>query len=78
MASNEQGVSPFSGVLAFVAYLLFSAVLIVVIVSRLYRQHGTKKLNIDLANLILLTVLLSLPFALFELALGTFSTGSPS
>ena len=62
--SREQDVSVVLSLTIFAAFLIVSSILITTIVSRIYRQHGISRPNFDLANLILLTILIALPFAL--------------
>ena len=61
--SREQSVSAVIPLSSYLAFLVFSSILITTIVARIYRQHEIRRLNFDLANLILLTVLIALPFA---------------
>ena len=64
LASREQSVSPLLGFSVFTGFLVLSAILIATIVSRLYLQHEIRRLKFDIANLMLLTVLIALPFML--------------
>lgn len=61
-AALMQAVSPILVMVAFLGYLLVGAILIAMIASRLYRHHKMRKLKFDLANIILITTLLALPF----------------
>jgi hypothetical protein len=50
--------------LLYSIYLISCAILMVAIISRLYRQHEIRRMRFDLANLILVTTLIALPFAI--------------
>jgi hypothetical protein len=63
-ASEEQNVSPTVAAILYLAYLIGCAILITSIISRLYQQHGIRRMRFDLANLILVTTLIALPFAI--------------
>ena len=62
--SRDRSIDASFGAIAFSVYLVLSAILITTVVSRLYNQHQLRLFRIDIANLILLTVLFALPFAL--------------
>ncbi|MDB4766703.1 hypothetical protein OAG71_03335 [bacterium] len=62
--SREQGVSAVFPLTIFAAFLIISSLLIATIVYRLYIQHEVRRIKFDLVNLMLLTVLITLPFAI--------------
>lgn len=62
-ASREQSIPPLYGITAFCGYAILSSFLMTWIVARLYRQHGIRQMKFDLANMILLSALIALPFA---------------
>ena len=63
VASREQGVLFFYGVAAFLCYAFLSSFLIAWIAGRLFRQHEVREFKFDMANMILISVQLALPFA---------------
>jgi hypothetical protein len=63
MACDAHDVSPFFPLTVFVGFLIVSAVLIALIAGRLYAQHELRRFKFDIANLILITTLVSLPLA---------------
>ena len=62
-ACLNQGVSPVFPLTVFVIFLVASAIIIALIAGRLYAQHEIRRFKFDIANLILITTLASLPFA---------------
>ena len=63
VASRGQSISPLYGIAAILIYVVLSGGLMAWIASRLYRQHGVRQFKFDVANMILLSVLISLPLA---------------
>ena len=62
--SREQGVSATFPLAISATFMIVSALLIMAIVFRLYIQHEVRRIKFDLVNLMLLTVLITLPFAI--------------
>lgn len=71
-ASRGRNVSASPALTIFAAFLIVSSLLITTVVYRLYLQHKVRRLNFDLANLMLLTVLIALPFAVSNALWGHF------
>ena len=67
-ACHSKGLSPLFPLSVFVVFIVASAIIIALIAGRLYAQHEIRRFKFDLANLVLITTLASLPFA----AAGTF------
>ena len=76
LASKEQSISPLPGILIFSGYLYLAGVLITKIISRLHRQHEIRKFKFDLANLVMLSALIALPFGLASAFAELFKIGS--
>lgn len=63
VAAGKQSVSASLGIAAFTGFAIFTGVLMSTILGRLYRQHEVREFRLDLANLILVSVLIAMPFA---------------
>ena len=62
-AAGEQSVSALRGIVAFAGFVIFTGLLMSTILGRLYRHHEIREFRLDLANLILISVLIAMPFA---------------
>lgn len=60
---GSQGLPPVVPPIVYLVFLIASAIVMTLILGRLYVQHELRRFNFDVANLLLMTVLVSLPFA---------------
>ena len=60
---RDQSVPALYGILPIFCYVVVSGFLMTWIASRLYRLHGVREFKLDLANLILLSILIALPLS---------------
>ncbi len=71
-SSNQENGARILATILYSAYLVGCAILIATIVARLYQHHEIRRMTFDLVNLILVTTLIALPFALASTFWGLF------
>ena len=69
---TSREVSPVLVMVGFFGYLIVGAILMATIAARLYSQHKVRELKFDLANIILITTLIALPFGASNAFIETF------